>query len=139
MFLRRLVGLVLALSFGMFSAEALIADVCDGDAPATEIARIAADAGAHAAYGSAESQSATRATAVAPAPDANRGDGSGPALPDGPTHSGHVCHCGHAHVSMTALSEAPQRGSTARTSIEVAQYHRPPSVARTSALRPPIA
>ena len=117
--LRRLIALVLTLSFSMYYAEALIADVHDGDATAVEQAVFdGATTGAH--------QAASVHT-------------DGPEHERTPVHPAHTCHAGHAH---TCVVPAIQR-SLLPMWLRVAEY----GLARTHPLdlrlepqlRPPIA
>jgi len=76
--IRRRIAFLLILSFSYFTFEVSVADVHDGDASASEVAKLAG--------------SAPGAPVL---PDA---------LPDGPSHDIHVCHCAHPHGGLTAGS-----------------------------------
>ena len=107
---RRLIGLIVVLGFGIFTAESLIADVCDGDSGLTAVS---------------VGESNT------PASDP---DGPGPV----PTHTVHVCHCVHAHGGMPALLDRDPAGVPAATVALRLIQTTPPSPALELQLRPPI-
>lgn len=92
--LRRLTACALALSFGVYTAEALLADTHDGDATHEELARVdGADAHAqfHADHGDAPDAPPTGAQADVP--DQHPGERA----PGQSGHEQHACHCVHVH------------------------------------------
>lgn len=121
--IRRLVSLVLALCFGLFSAEALVADVHDGDATHTELVS-AAQATGHAAH-----------------VDGDGGSGPHERAPGESGHSLHVCHCAHAHgSSWTRVSLiAPPATVQLAQQLPTTGARAPSSDAPEPRLRPPIA
>jgi hypothetical protein len=154
--LRRSIALLLMLCLAFYSAEALVADVHDGDATAAELER---DAGLHGrrhagqpdASGSSESEaSAQRASGEAPtdASDtsahvrlsgASGGHESAP-QPLQPTHSQHACHCIHAHGFVEASLPRADASELLQPDAPTTHLVRmPPSVGREPQLRPPIA
>lgn len=116
--IRRCVSLIVLFCFGLFSLETVIADVHDGDASPSELAN--ATAGATA--GLVPTPAQTDGPVKAPNP-----------------HSGHVCHCAHAHGGLSAsapgLSAPPLRHDVA----PVLRVIRPAKVDLDVHLRPPIA
>lgn len=124
----RLTSLVLALCFGVFTLEALIADVCDGDAPAAEVARLATDASAHPGL----------AAATAVVGTADQHDGA-PADAQGSGHATHVCHCGHAHATMSVAAAIPAWRAALLADARPEPATRLVSADRADPLRPPIA
>ena len=111
--IRRNVALILMLSFSYFTFEVVVADVHDGDAPASEIARLSGDA-----------------------PGA-------PASPDapvnGPTHEMHVCHCAHPHGGLTARPVILSHASLTTAVTLTLDVITPDAVDLDHNLRPPIA
>jgi hypothetical protein len=104
---------MLMLSFSYFTVEVVVADVHDGDAPASEIAKLAGDA-----------------SGTPTVPDAPL---------DGPTHDIHVCHCAHPHGGLTArpLILSPARSiPVVNPTLDVLA---PGAVDLDHHLRPPIA
>ena len=99
------------LGLGFFTAESLIADVCDGDSGLARVTSIG---------GAAQTDSSD-----SPAPT--------------PGHTLHVCHCIHAHGGTPALilggRAAPATAFTVTSFAELT----PPSPALEPQLRPPIA
>lgn len=92
--LRRLTACVLALTFGLYTAEALLADTHDGDATHEELARVdgARDhAEFHLAHGDEvnESQLGARVDTSDNYP--------GERAPGESGHAQHACHCAHVH------------------------------------------
>lgn len=111
--LRRTTALLLATCFGLFTAEALIADVHDGDVGANHPVSVETTT-AHL--------------------------GGGPSsVPTEPAHSIHVCHCVHAHGGMTALAStsAPRIESSGGPAMMGDRV--PTSIDREPPSRPPIA
>lgn len=112
--LRSLTALFLALGFGLFTTESLIADVHDGDADRGHVVSVEG-------------------------PDAHQGGGTNPA--DGsetPSHAAHVCHCVHAHAGVT--SDAPSLSviEPVRTLAPTGDARQFASIDREPQLRPPI-
>ena len=138
-FVRRLTACLLALCFGLFTAEALLADVHDGDATHEELVRTDGarnHAAVHAAHGDAP-----ETARIAVHADAS-GDGGHPGeRPAGQSeHTQHSCHCTHAHGVGT------QRGgllTSALTDMHPAliafRDQAPPRHDVEPQLRPPIA
>ena len=122
--LRRLVALVLMLCFGLFTAEALMADVHDGDATHEELVRVDGDRHVE--------QHAAAATDGDHTP---REPASGE-----PAHSEHACHCVHTHGAWLPMHAALTTATVIVASRQPAQRaDRPASPALESHLRPPIA
>ena len=125
------------LCFGLFTAEALLADVHDGDATHEELVRTdgaAEHVAFHAAHGDAPD--AANAGAKADAPD----DHPGERAPGQSGHSQHGCHCVHVHGGW--LQEPPTLAfeSGDRHGAPVAFGDRAPaSRVGEPQLRPPIA
>lgn len=121
--LRRLASLVLALCFGLFSAESLVADVHDGDATHAELVSAAQVAG-HVPHADGES---------APGQHERGPDQSG--------HPLHACHCAHAHgTSWTRVNTvAPTATVQVAQQVLTTGAHAPSSDAPEPRLRPPIA
>jgi hypothetical protein len=115
--LRRLVALGLALCFGLFSVEALLADVHDGDATHAELVSTGAIIGHFDVPGDHGSDHA----------------------PGRSGHATHACHCVHAHngVPPVATELAPL---AVRTSDVVGASERTPrSLVPEPRARPPVA
>ncbi len=112
--LRPAAAFVLMLSFSLFTAETLIADVHDGDAGA-----------AHA--GSIESS----------APHSHENSGDAPA--GSPGHSMHVCHCVHSHAGPTTVAPLLLEPVVNATALPIGSDRTPRSAERELHLRPPIA
>jgi hypothetical protein len=122
--LRRVIALFLALCFGFFSAESLVADVHDGDAPASEQSRYAGVV--HAGQSSA-----------ADLGDAHTHSGDENAETSG--HSLHACHGAHAHIGMTADGMTLPGDGLSHESVPAAAECAPVERRREPQLRPPIA
>src|SRR5690606_225021 len=91
---RRLTAYLLVVSFGLFSAESLLADTHDGDATHEELAQVdgvQAHAASHVAHGDAPDAALT----AAPDDAGHRHPGERPLGESG--HEQHSCHCAHAH------------------------------------------
>lgn len=124
--LRRLTALVLALCFGLFTAEALVADVHDGDATHAELAQFAgavahvdAPAGGHAD---------------------GPGDHPGERAPGQSGHAQHACHCVHAHAGWWApVAAAIPTPAPYALTVPGSSATMPASLGREPQLRPPIA
>ena len=127
---RRWFALVLALCFGLFSAESLIADVHDGDAPASEQTRYS---------GAADAGPGTGAPATtAPAADLHtHSDDEAPPPTSG--HSLHACHSGHAHIGLTAVGVELERAAPEHVAVLANRALPPADAKREPHLRPPIA
>lgn len=127
---RRCFALVLALCFGLFSVESLIADVHDGDAPASEQTRYSGAVDAHARDGAR--------AADAPVADLHtHGDGEAP--PPSSGHSLHACHSGHAHIGLTAVGVELERAAPEHVVVLANRALPPADAEREPHLRPPIA
>ena len=112
------------LCFGLFTAEALVADVHDGDATHAELVRI--DGEQHA------DRHAVAAADVDHLPG-ERGPGE-----DG--HAQHACHCVHAHGAWySALSVDPAATVTVATTPPALNVYGVPNPALEPRLRPPNA
>jgi hypothetical protein len=133
--LRRLIAILLAACFGLFSAEALVADVHDGDAARAELARLkgSAERVTERASERAADHPATHVTVRATAVDGQHHHDPAPS-----GHTQHACHCVHAH-SDWVHTEGPLR-------VVIAAHAAPPALAPQAhpsrflepALRPPI-
>lgn len=128
---RRIVAMCLTVLFALSCAEALIADICDGDEGSSGVATVAAGAVA---------QDATAEGAVsAGMPAAHLDDSTSDHVPasDRP-HGVHVCHCTHAHGGTLTLST-----NVAAVTVPASEAHDPrsdrvpPSPALEPQLRPP--
>jgi hypothetical protein len=134
--LRRLTACVLALSFGLYTAEALLADTHDGDATHEELAR-ADGAGQHAAFHIAhgDTPSVARGVAQSSAPD----DHPGERAPGDSGHKQHACHCAHVHSGwlQTPPSSEAEIDVKRRQPISVGEQA-PANRCNEPQLRPPI-
>ena len=101
----------MVLGFGSFTAESLIADVCDGDSGLTPV-------------------SVTGSGGETSGPD-------GPASVPG--HTLHVCHCVHAHGGMPARLDREPTLPEAPSVVLALTESTPPSPSLELQLRPPIA
>ena len=113
--IRSLIALFVALGFGLFTTESLIADVHDGDADTGHVASVETSGAHH--------------------------DGGRIPL-DGPVkapHAAHVCHCVHAHASLTSTAQTLSVPSPTHASAPIGAVHRMASAEREPQLRPPIA
>ncbi|MES2523215.1 MAG: hypothetical protein V4617_10980 [Gemmatimonadota bacterium] len=127
---RRCFALVLALCFGLFSVESLIADVHDGDAPASEQTRYSGAADADMRGGAPATNS--------PVVDLHtHSDGEAP--PPSSGHSVHACHSGHAHVGLTAIGIELERLAPEHLAVLASRALPPVDAQREPHLRPPIA
>ncbi len=135
--LRRLTACVLALCFGMFTAEALLADVHDGDATHEELVR-ADGAGDHAAthVSHGDTQDAAHVGAQADVPD----DHPGERAPGHSGHTQHACHCVHVHGGwlQDPTSFAAELGVSHTPPVAFGDQA-PASRSGEPQLRPPIA
>lgn len=134
--LRRVTACVLALSFSLYTVEALLADTHDGDATHEELAR-ADGAGEHAAFHIAhgDEPSTARLGAQAATPEEHPGERA----PGDSGHSQHACHCMHVHSGW--LKAPPSR--EAEVDVERGQpisrgEQSPASRSREPQFRPPI-
>lgn len=125
--LRRPIALVLALCFGFYSAESLLADVHDGDATHEELAQVEGSglhAARHAAIGDAQG-------------DAMNDSGEHPSGPSG--HDRHACHHAHAHCGWFEENGTDDGSFAATQEPPVAWPDRAPASRDTQPqLRPPI-
>ena len=124
------------LCLALFTAEAQVADVHDGDATAVELQRDGASHGdAHVAHAGATGPDEGRHAA------ARENAGGDPGSNEGrPVHTQHVCHCVHAHGAVDAArdaSTAPYVPDASSPAVRVVRM--PPSLEREPQLRPPIA
>lgn len=118
---RRLIALVLAISFGAYSAESLIADVHDGDATTNERARFS-DIGAAGTHGAELASDAGH--------EQEHQEGSG--------HSTHTCHASHAHTCIIP-SALPMSFDVTEQSLGLPLLATiPMELRREPQLRPPI-
>ena len=136
-FLRRLTACLLALCFGLFTAEALLADVHDGDATHEELVRTDGTDGhavAHVAHG--DTPDAAHVGAQADTPD----DHPGERAPGQSGHTQHSCHCVHVHGGwLQALPTlAPEPDDRHGTPVSFGDQA-PASRVGEPQLRPPIA
>ena len=116
--LRRFIGILLIFTFGSFSLEELVADVHDGDAPASEVAKAPAN------YGNVVASSSQGA------PDAP--------LSSGQSHTYHVCHCVHAHGMAPPAAAALGSQPTEHDGVQSLEIGWPAPVDLELSLRPPI-
>ncbi len=116
---RRIAAALLALCFGVYSAEALIADVHDGDATTSEQVRYAGASDAPAAI-----DLHTHSDTEAPANDG---------------HPVHVCHGGHAHIGLTSSGFELDTPAPDPVAVIVGTALPPVDARREPQLRPPIA
>lgn len=126
---RRCFALVLALCFGLFWAEALIADVHDGDAPASEQTR-------YSGASDASPRTGAPATTVPAADLHTHSDDEAP--PPASGHSIHACHSGHAHVGLTAMGVDLERPASEHVAVLASRALPPADAQREPHLRPPI-
>lgn len=111
----RAVAVLVLCSLSAFQLEALIADVCDGDATPAELAAF-------------ERPAPT-------APDTPVTPGTVP-----PASHAHVCHCVHAHGGVLPRLETVVVATVASaTAMPVPRHVEPPSPTREPRLRPPLA
>lgn len=137
--LRRCTALVLIWCFALFSGEALLADVHDGDATATELQVVSgAHVGTHVSAAIALRMQTTGQTTAQ-----GSGDDSPPPserAPQQPVHTQHACHCVHAHSGMDSSARAVSAPPSPRTNTPVPRaVLMPPSRGPEPQLRPPIA
>ena len=135
--IRRLTACLLMLCSGLFSAEALLADVHDGDATHGELVR-ADGAGDHAAVHVAHGD-APEAVQVGAQPDAPD-DHPGERAPGQSGHTQHSCHCVHVHGGWLQAppSFAAALGASHTTPVAFGDQA-PASRNGEPQLRPPIA
>ena len=93
-FLRRLTACALALSFGLYTAEALLADTHDGDATHEELT-LADGVSEHEAFYVTHGDTPGAASVGAQA-DTPR-EHPGERAPGQSGHGEHACHCAHVH------------------------------------------
>jgi len=135
--LRRLTAGVLVAVLGVtLIGEPLLADVCDGDAPAAAREAVLP----HSDLGSLgdSNASASPSRALRGVGGASSRSPSGPTVPSESQHDVHVCHCVHAHGGTLgrhlSLSQVPSLHSDA-TMLGAERV--PPSAALEPPLRPP--
>lgn len=132
--MKRCVGFVLLLCFGVFSLEALIADVHDGDAGEMAIRNVG-ERGEEPASPAPVSSREQGATAV----DDTAGTPATPSPESRSEQHRHACHCMHAHGGWTAAPIGfPPPPAAARLAI-IDVVLTPPAVDPATHLRPPIA
>ncbi len=134
--LRRLTACVLALSFGLYTAESLFADTHDGDATHEELARVdgaSEHAAFHLAHGDEVKESQLGAREDSPE------NHPGERAPGEPGHDQHACHCAHVHSGW--MQSPPQcEAELAVNSGQPMQFceQTPASRQGEPQLRPPI-
>lgn len=122
--LRRLVALVLMLCFGLFTAEALLADVHDGDATHAELVRVDGD----------------RHVAEHDGASAVGGHHSDERAPGESGHAQHACHCVHAHGVWSPVPAVLEVATVVMaTEPPALDADGPPTPPREPGLRPPNA
>ena len=110
---RRTTALALMTCFGLFTAEALIADVHDGDVGANHPVSI----------------------------ETTTSHAEGGGLPQDPTeaaHSVHVCHCIHAHGGLATVGGASSPPLDVASTPLGRADRLPASIRREPQIRPPI-
>jgi len=129
---RAIAALVLC-SLAAFQLEALIADVCDGDATPAQLAAFAGPASDLAP------DAAATAAATAAAVAAARASDPVPPAPL-PAHGAHVCHCIHAHGGVLPRLETVVVPTVAiAIGIPSGRHLAPRSITTEPRLRPPLA
>ena len=138
-FVRRLTACLLALCFGLFTAEALLADVHDGDATHEELVRADGErdhAAMHMAHGDMPE---TVQVAHTHASGGDRGDHPGERPAGQSEHAQHSCHCTHAHGVGPQFSELLASASVEVHPAPIAfRDQAPPGHDVEPQLRPPI-
>ena len=138
---RRLTACLLALCFGLFTAEALLADVHDGDATHEELVRTDGERGhaaMHAAHG--DTSETAQIAAHADVLSSDPGDHPGERPAGQSDHAQHSCHCTHAHGVGPQLSEPFATASVDVHPAPIAfRDQAPPGHDVEPQLRPPIA
>ncbi len=110
------------LCFGLFTAEALLADVHDGDATHEELVRVDGDR-----HVDQHEVTATGADAIL-----------GERAPADAGHAHHACHCVHAHGAWSPLLSVLTATTVVVASGQPAlNVDGPPSPSREPQLRPP--
>ena len=107
---RRLIAVLLLLGFGLFTAEPLIADACDGDSGIVGVSTLDC---------------------------VDDPQGSGDSVPAS-GHAIHVCHCVHAHGGMPARDQSILTDANAGFLVLKPVFRVPASPALELELRPPI-
>jgi len=134
---RRVMACVLALSFDLYTAEALLPDAHDGDATHEELVK-ADGAGEHAVFrvSHGDASSAAHAGAQAETPD----DHPGERAPGLSGHGQHSCHHAHVHGDwlQARLSQVAKNGAR-RTQPVTFGDQAPASRIGEPLLRPPMA
>jgi hypothetical protein len=120
--LRRVVAILLALCFGLFSAEALIADVHDSDATG----RVG-----KGAVGAAQGMNGSAAV------DLHSHQDEAPR--SGDSHKMHACHGGHAHTGLIVLALRIDRERVRDVAVRPRRDGPTSTMRREPQLRPPIA
>lgn len=145
---RRLVALFVTMCFGLFTVESLVADVHDGDAPASEVTEFGAVTHGSMSTVSAgirsEGRDTPRSTVTRGADEAvaHATDDHPPAeapSPGGPAHGVHACHGAHAHVGLSPAHVVTELRSAEHGRLPVLRDTAPPDGEREPQLRPPIA
>lgn len=130
---RRFVALFLIACFGGFSAEALVAELHDGDLHAAEVNAVqsAPSADARIATGAVAWTEVSCASARAP---------ETPEAPEAPSrdHTAHLCHCVHAHLADAPRAGGGVTGAVVSLALPATSDARPLSRASSPPLRPPI-
>lgn len=134
--LRRLTASVLGAVLGVtLIAEPMLADVCDGDAPAA--ARLAVSSHPDVAPFLSGAGAARQIATVRSVENADDGP-SIPASPSDTEHSVHVCHCVHAHGGTLGRRPTLNAPSVLNADMMALQGDRVPlSAALEPPLRPP--
>lgn len=127
----------LAVSFGLYTAEALLADTHDGDATHEELAR-ADGAGEHAKFHAShgDESSTTGVGAELDAPANHPGERA----PGQSGHEQHACHCAHVHSGWLQAPVSNEPNLLAGPAAAIAFREQVPVSRRGEPqLRPPIA
>lgn len=139
-FVRRLTACLLALCFGLFTAEGLLADVHDGDATHEELVRVDGErshAAMHATHGDVPETAQITAHVDA---SGNGGDHPGERPAGQSEHAQHSCHCTHAHGVAAQLGAPLASAFVAVHPAPIAfRDQAPPGHDVEPQLRPPIA
>lgn len=138
-FLRPLTTLVLALCFGFFTAESVLADVHDDDATHEELVQVDGTdrhAASHVAHGDEPGGAHSEESPIgSPA-----GEHPGERSPDQSGHDQHACHHGHVHGGWFRTDDARTVTAAPRHPSPIAAGERAPSSRDAEPqLRPPIA
>jgi hypothetical protein len=136
----RCVAVVVALCLALFQLEALIADVCDGDATPAELAALVGPASdlPRDAVQVAVARAAAIATHAAPDVVASQGEAGGVGSPV--SRPAHTCHCVHAHGGvLPRLDPVEVHVVDVATVPPIGRPLAASDVARAPLSRPPLA